>query len=346
MELKSDARKLYSQFAISEERPPTLEEMRYMLNEKTMIRPSTGFYDLFKKIVEDKQNEGTRKQYNQSWRVLNKKFPRLTYNQVDSEFFRKLVDYLENEKKYSRNNILKHIKRLREVMRRAYALGYTDNREYLTFRYSAESVKPVTLDERELSTIWHFPLKSVYLDNARDLFLVGCWTGLRFSDYSRLTVKNIHSKVLKIRTLKTSAEVVIPILDPLRVIIEKQKKISDGMRSFPEPISNQKLNQYIKDVCKEIPELQKSFTMERTTAEGTREEDPVPKWTLLGSHVGRRSFCTNAYEAGIPVRTIMKISGHKTETMFRKYINREDEKDAEDMMNGWKPSSHLKVVNE
>ena len=143
MELKSDARKLYSQFSISEERPPTLEEMRYMLNEKTMIRPSTGFYDLFKKIVEDKQNEGTRKQYNQSWRVLNKKFPRLTYNQVDSEFFRKLVDYLENEKKYSRNNILKHIKRLREVMRRAYALGYTDNREYLTFRYSAESVKPV-----------------------------------------------------------------------------------------------------------------------------------------------------------------------------------------------------------
>lgn len=45
-----------------------------------------------------------------------------------------------------------------------------------------------------------------------------------------------------------------------------------------------------------------------------------PKYELIKTHTARRTGCTNMYLAGIPVIDIMKISGHKTEKEFMKYI--------------------------
>jgi len=194
--------------------------------------------------------------------------------------------------------------------------------------YQSEKIKAVALNEGELELIRTFEMPSEHLDNARDLFLVGCWTGLRYSDYSRLTREHMNGKRIKIQTLKTGKTVVIPILSPLQLILDKRKG------EFPRPLSNQKLNKYIKDGLKLIPEFQMDFRVERTTGNDTAVSYS-PKWELIGTHVGRRSFCTNAFDKGLNVVDIMAISGHSTEAMFFKYIQKTPEASADALEAGW-----------
>ncbi len=88
--------------------------------------------------------------------------------------------------------------------------------------------------------------------------------------------------------------------------------------TMPKPISNQKFNHYLKIVCL----LSGIDSMEsRTRTEGgVLKTTSSPKWMLVSSHTGRRSFCTNMYKRGLPTITIMAISGHTTEKSFLRYI--------------------------
>ena len=86
------------------------------------------------------------------------------------------------------------------------------------------------------------------LDRVRDLFLVGCYTGLRFSDFSRLTPKNIADGFIEIEQSKTGDSVVIPVHSVIKKIIKKYN-------GLPPTISNQKFNTYLKDICETVPSL-------------------------------------------------------------------------------------------
>lgn len=336
IKLEALGRQLFRGFGDRFDRPPSIEEMRDMLRNKTL--PRADFYGFFQDMVNDKAQAPTRIQYQQSMNIFKNRWPNLTFDAVSKKFFKDLIHYLENEKGYSRNNTLKHIKRLREVMKRAYAEGVTDKRDYMNFKYDSESIVAVALNEQELEALRTWDLKSSpHLDNARDLFLVGCWTGLRFSDYSRLTPDHIDSDFIKIDTHKTGTSVVVPILPELRKIIDKHGG------EFPRKISNQKLNQYIKEICKEIPSFQEPFEIERKAGGRVTGKEKVPKWQLIGTHTGRRSFCTNLYDRGIPAGNIMAISGHKTESMFFVYINRQKEHSAQAVLNIFN-SQNLKIA--
>ena len=59
----------------------------------------------------------------------------------------------------------------------------------------------------------------------------------------------------------------------------------------------------------------------------------VPKNELVKTHTARRSGATNMYLAGIPAISIMKITGHKTEREFMKYIKASEEETAIELMN-------------
>jgi hypothetical protein len=95
---------------------------------------------------------------------------------------------------------------------------------------------------------------------------------------------------------------------------------------FPKAISDQKYNEYVKKVCEiaGIDEVVCGSKKSKTTENSEiyrKEEGSFPKWQLVTSHIGRRSFASNFYGI-IPTSYLTYATGHSTETMFLTYIGK------------------------
>ena len=164
------------------------------------------------------------------------------------------------------------------------------------------------------------------MERVRDLFILGCYTGLRFSDFTQIVKENIlEGNKIKIRTQKTNELVVIPVHPFVKEILEKY----DG--NIPAPISNQKMNEFLKKVGEEA-EI-KEMIMSSITRGGIMERNTTEKYNLITTHTARRSFATNLYLADVPAITIMKITGHKTDKSFLRYIRISQEENANKLLN-------------
>ena len=172
----------------------------------------------------------------------------------------------------------------------------------------------------------------------RDLFLVGCFTGLRFSDFSILKTDQIKDGYIEIKEqTKTGNPVVIPIHKVVQNIINKH----DG--NLPRAITNQKFNQYLKEVGIKVPSLHNHFDTTITKG-GLKISKRLKKYELLTTHSARRSFATNEYLNGTPTITIMAITGHRTEKAFMRYIKLNPTDHAQLLKLHWEKRSNLKVV--
>lgn len=246
-------------------------------------------------------------------------------DRIDMTFYNAFVSMLNKQGK-SINLIdskIKHIKMLIKYLNRN---NFTDNRifENDSFKRINETADTIYLNDAEVDVLWQLDLTG-YLRKARDIFLIGCYTGMRYSDYSNLVKENIiDGNILKIVTDKLSQIEYIPIHHRVKQIIDHY----DGRA--PAGISNQKLNEYIKEVAylagihqKEQLNVEPTFfesQIFRITKGGQIVEEVFMKYQKITTHTARRSFATNAYLAGIDSISIMKITGHKTEESFMKYI--------------------------
>ncbi|WP_080059241.1 site-specific integrase [Spirosoma aerolatum] len=217
------------------------------------------------------------------------------------------------------------MKDLKVLLKQAHADGLHHNLIYQhkDFKKFSEEVDSVYLNDEELTRIYQLDLSSTPgLDRARDLFLIGCYTGLRFSDFSQLRPENItnNGRILTRKTLKTSERVSIPLNSKVVAILAKYGGIS------PKPITNQRLNDHLKELCKRAG-LTDRVEVSKTRG-GTSETRYPEKWDLVGTHTARRSFATNAYLAKVPPVSIMKITGHRSEKMLLKYIKISSEQNA------------------
>ena len=179
--------------------------------------------------------------------------------------------------------------------------------------------------ESELEDMYNLDLsKTPKLARVRDLFLIGAYTGLRFSDLSHLNKNNITDHTITVKTIKTGVLVVIPKTPLVRSILEKYSG------NLPKIPSNQKFNDYIKEIAKRagITEL---VAIDQTKGNMTISTS-IPKYNLVSSHTARRSFATNAFLNDVPPIQIMKITGHKTEVAFMKYIKISQEENAHKLM--------------
>ena len=181
------------------------------------------------------------------------------------------------------------------------------------FKGLEEDVEGVFLDRKELSKIYHADLsRRPTLIKYRDLFIIGCLTGLRFSDYSTLGRGQFKEGMLQVRQIKTGDTVVVPMkVEVMRLLIEKYQ-----MRMPKVSMAN--FNYYIKEVVR-LAGIIEPVTIPHKRGNRLIEETR-PKCAWISSHTARRSFCTNEYLAGTPGDLIMTISGHKTEKAFKKYI--------------------------
>ena len=158
------------------------------------------------------------------------------------------------------------------------------------------------------------------------MFVLGCNSGLRWSDYTDIKPENIkqgtNGLIIDIIQEKTKNQVVIPVNNTISEILAKYNN------QLPAPITNQKFNDYLKEVAKMVDSLHNTETMVITKGGKTKEVTKA-RHELISSHTARRSFATNAFEKGIETKLIRAITGHKTDSSFYKYIKTDATKQAE-----------------
>jgi integrase len=323
---------------INDKQIPTVKNIKNGIDEvlKTPLQNSSpkefiGFIDFY--IKNTTKSESTIKQYNQTLRLI-KEFQEktrcaLTFDSIDLDFYDKFTAYLAS-KGYYLNTIGTVIKNLKVFLNVAIEKGLTKNISFKSrkFKKIQEESESIYLTKDEITKIYEVDLSdNDELCKARDLFIIGCYTGLRFSDLAKLNEKNIIDKGTKIKILtqKTGELVIIPLHT---YILEILKRYSG---KIPEVISNQKMNDHLKDIGK-LAKIKEKTTLHFTQG-GVKKSDTFPKHELITVHTARRSFATNAFLNDIPSISIMKITGHRTERAFLKYIKITQEENANKLLN-------------
>lgn len=238
----------------------------------------------------------------------------------------------EKEVPYSLNNIAKHIDNLRQFLRAAasekisFDADVLDNKKFKPVR---ENTFNVYLNEKELAVIAALDLSaSARLDRARDLLLLGAWIGQRISDFNNIKPHHIKGENIELFQAKTGVKVVVPIHPTVKGILAKY-----GGKTPPK-ISDQKLNIAIKEICQKAG-IEEDTEKQRTRG-GTKETQVLKKWQMVSSHSLRRSFASNMVRRGIPMQTIMKVTGHTKEDTFLKYVKVSHAEHAEIMRHHFK----------
>jgi integrase len=239
---------------------------------------------------------------------------KLKLSETDMDFYHSFIEFLL-EKDYAPNTIGTRIKNLKLFLNEAFKKKIPVCLDFKLpdFKKPSEEIPSIYLSEDELMKLYQLDLKdNPLMERTRDLFLIGAYTGFRFSDYSTLCKENFSvDATIQKRTKKTEQDVVLPIHPIVQAIVKRN--------NFEIPkVSYLTFNKTLKDVVKTAG-ITYDVTYIRTRG-GKSSAVTEPKWKLIGSHTARRSFATNAYLSGVPTIAIMKMTGHKTESSFMKYI--------------------------
>ncbi len=316
-------------------RPKPIEEPK----QKTFLGAIKEYIDTTSKAPRTKLSYGTTLNVLTKYQETLKK--PLTFESINMDFYDHFVNYLTYDKSFAKNTIGGHIKEIKVFMDYCNDKGYTTNQghRHRKFKKVEETAETVYLNDTEIDILYKKDLsKFPKLDRIRDVFIIGCYTGLRFSDLSQVTPDKIinNGTQLKIKTIKTGETVIIPLHWTIREILNKYNG------ELPRVISNQKFNEYLKQLG-EKAKIKEPVTLTKTKG-GLSFEKAFKKWELITVHTARRSFATNMFLADIPTISIMKITGHRTERAFMKYIKVTQEQNAEKLAKNKYFIKPLKVV--
>lgn len=316
---------------------PTSDRLRKPLDEflnRSEAPKTTDLVSFAEEFVKNSlRKPGTKRQLRQAIRNL-REFKIATkrslhFDSIDLEFYEDFIRFLTHDRKYSTNTIGTLIKNVKVFMNEAVEKNLTTNIQFRSRRFKTfeEPSENIYLSREELRRIYQMNLKTQpRLERVRDLFIIACYTGLRFSDLVQLRDENLidNSTKIRIKTEKTGEMVMIPIHIHVKEILKKY----DGIP--PEMLTNQKMNQYLKEIG-DWAGIHEDVIISFTKG-GNKEVRTFKKYELITTHTARRSFATNAFLNGVPTISIMKITGHQTEKSFMKYIKISQEDNANKLL--------------
>lgn len=317
---------------------PTNDKFKASLDElllKKQIKNKKDFIEFIENYISGtNKRPNTIKQYQTALSRLKdyRDFKRknILFEDIDLNFYEDFTNYLTKYKQYGVNTIGTIFKNIKVFMSEAFERGLTNNNQFRSkkFKKTSESSESIYLNTKEIDKIYHLDLSgNPRLDRVRDLFIIGCYSGLRFSDLSQIRDENLidNQTKLKLTTQKTDQLVIIPLHKYIRSIINKHGGLP------PALLSNQKMNQYLKELG-ELAEINEEVTLTFTKG-GKKVTETYKKYELITVHTARRSFATNAYLNNVPTISIMKITGHTTEKAFLTYIKISQEDNANKLLN-------------
>lgn len=300
----------------------------------TKINPTTGRYVTLRTV----QGYQKFRDYFAQFEATQKR--KYDFENIDLDFYEDFTAYLRGVG-LSTNTIGKYIRILKTVLNEATEKGLNNKTAYKSHRFKVveEESDTIYLSESELNQLYDFDFSNnKRLERVRDLFLVGAWTGLRFSDFTRIGKEHIKGSFIEIEQQKTGKRVLIP-LHP--VVSDIWKRYGEAL---PPNITNQKLNDYIKEVCQIVGLTEHEH--KAITRGGVKTSTRYEKWELVSSHTARRSFATNLFLSGFPTLSIMQVTGHRTEKAFMRYIKVTPEQHAVLLQAHWAQNgNYLRVAN-
>lgn len=308
--------------------------------------------DRLKKKSTSKIKAGSLKSYKgllaQLEAYQNSRHMIVDWDDINFDFYNDYKHFLV-EKSYSPNTIARHIKDMKTILYAAKDMHYTTRDDFMSKKWSAdredvdnvyinhqrlmemaafdmsdyktmkERAKIYAKDKEERDSLIHALKRDIYrqrLSEARDIFLMGCLTGQRVSDYKRINKEMIETivgsdKFLHIKQEKTGKDVYIPYTDEMEAILRRYNG------ALPK-VYDQHLNERIKVVGLLLGWIEPA---------GLEEHRGLLKFTsdkrfcdAIKTHTARRSFATNAYKDGVPLSAIMAVTGHSSEEMLKRYL--------------------------
>ena len=339
----TELQEIFKRFEVAEIMPSPAEvkeafNNRHGQNEKTelsstdMSNVPSNFYEAFDDFVRvcGRQNDWTHSTFEKFAAVKNhlKNFrSELSFDFFDEEGLTEYVQYLREVREMRNSTIGKQLSFLKWFLRWSFKQGMHSNNAYDAFKPKLKDTqkKIIFLTWEELNKLREFkiPPTKQALERVRDVFLFQCFTGLRYSDVFNLRRSDIKGDHIEVTTVKTSDSLVIELNKHSKAILEKyQDVVFEHDKALPV-ITNQKMNEYLKELA-ELAGINEPIR--QTYYKGNERIDEVtPKYALLGTHTGRRTFICNALALGIPPQVVMKWTGHSDYKAMKPYIDIADD---------------------
>jgi integrase len=242
--------------------------------------------------------------------------------------------------RYAPNTIARAIRFIKTFCKHAQSNGLEVSYQLSSVKSKNVKVDKVYLTFEDIEKIENTDYKS-NLENAKDWLIISCYTGQRVSDFMRFTKSMIRYEknkndgelkpLLEFTQKKTGKIMTVPLHKKVIEILKKRNG------EFPYLVSDQKYNKHIKDICLEakinqLSKGSKNLETEKGSKIYRKVAGAYPKWELVTSHIGRRSFASNFY-GEVPTTYLTYITGHSTEVMFLNYIGKSNKDKAMEMTN-------------
>jgi len=274
---------------------------------------------------------------------------KVRFETIDYAFFQRFQNFLIGRTKTDKegnispmlNNttIAKALSTLKTFLGYARKNGIKINDNYRGFTIKREKLEVIALNETEFIALLDMDLSgNKRLAQVRDIFCFSCASGLRISDMQQLKREHIKGDEINLIVKKTKTELTIPLNGITSKILDRYKE-----HNQPLPlISSQKLNTYIKELCKKANINEQ---IEIVRFRGTKRETiTYPKYELIHLHTGRKTFCTLSLEKGMSAEQVMSISGHTDYKSFKRYVDVTEKLKKVVMIKAWGEIPVLKVV--
>lgn len=317
----------------------TVNILKQRFDEKfKKVTVNSDFFRIYQEFLDEKENDytgnaisnSTLKRYKCN-KTLLEDFERncktkVTLGKFDDKLYNKFLKFCIEEKKHSANTLHRNVGLLKTFLLWALNKKYTYNNNFIAFKKPAKfTTDEIALNYEQVELIYNYDLsKNKRLEKVRDLFVFGCTTGMRFGNYSTISKSDVDGNFIRVIDLKSkSKNLAIPLNTISKSILEKY--------DYNLPcITNQKMNEYIKEVFREL-----KFTDEikKTMKYGDELVDQKAEfWTRISSHTARRSFITIMKNKRVPDKVIMSYTGHTSLEVFNAYY-RPSEEDKINYMN-------------
>ena len=265
-----------------------------------------------------------------------------TFDYFDERGLNAFVTFLKDEKQMRNSTISKAVSYIKWFLRWATRKGYNTNTKYIEYSPKLKNApkKVIFLTWEELMRVYHYDIPdngtvvrltdmhgngydkivsdAPAIRKTRDIFCFCCFTSLRYSDATNLKRSDINTadNTMTITTVKTADTITIELNKYALAILDRYA----GLKDYALPhITNQRMNIYLKDLC-ELCGINQPIT--QTFYRGSeRCDETVPKYELIGTHAGRRTFICNALMLGISAEIVMKWTGHSTYAAMKPYID-------------------------
>lgn len=312
----------------------TLDILRQRFNEEfKKIQSKDDFFRIYDEFIEEKENDfsgnaisnSTLKRYKCNKTLLEdfekKAKHKLSLGKFDDKTFNKFLKFCVENREHSANTVHRNIGLLKTFLLWAFNKKYSFNNSFVNFKKPPKfRTDEIALNIEQVEEIYaHDFSKNKKFERVRDLFVFGCVTGMRFGNYSTISKNDVQGDFIRVIDLKSkSKNLSIPLNNISKSILEKYEY------QLPN-ISNQKMNEYIKEVFKELKftdEIKKTMKYGDQLVEINSEF-----YKRISSHTARRSFITIMKNKRVPDKVIMSYTGHTSLEVFNAYYRpSEDDK--------------------